>query len=87
MVNGYNMSESIEVGIFNTYEGTQLVCPVEVYSGSNLVKKWTVEEPGELLNQAIESSEPDVFVQVRMKQMLSKAMDLFEPNKITLEVK
>ena len=82
------MSEKLKVHLNNTYDNSyKLVSTGEIWDGNTLVSSWTTNDPQALLHQGIEASEPNVFSQVKMKQILEKAAQLFEPTTITIEGK
>ena len=79
------MSESLVVNIDNTYNNQYKLCSTaQIWNGKALVSEWQTEAPMELIHQGIDSVEPNVFEQIRIKKMLAKANDLFEPKKISI---
>jgi len=82
------MSEHIEIEYFNEYSGCELVSRASVYKNMNMQHTWLVDDPNKLVHQAVEAGhETDVFEAKRMKQFLMRALELFEPKKITIKQK
>jgi len=82
------VSEKLEVHINNTYDSSyKLVSTAKIWNGKALVSEWTTKTPESTIHQGIDASEPNVFMALKMKRMLAKAMNLFEPKIITIEGK
>jgi hypothetical protein len=54
---------------------------------TTLIKEWLVDDPMAIIHSAIEKVDSNIFEVLRIKKMLNKANDLFEPTKITIEQK
>ncbi len=81
-------SEKICVHLNNVYDKDyKLTSTAQIWNGKALVSEWTTDDPRKLLHQAIESVEPDVFQQIKIKKMLEKAATLFEATTVTVEGK
>ena len=81
-------SEKICVHLNNVYDKDyKLTSTAQIWNGKALVNEWNTDDPRKLLHQAIESVEPDVFQQIKIKKMLEKAATLFEATIVTVEGK
>ena len=79
------MNERLEVFINNTYdENYREVSTVKIMDREYCVSEWKTDKPEDILNQGIEAAEPNVFEQIRIKRMLLKAAQLFEPTRISI---
>ena len=82
------MAERLEVHINNTYtDDYKLISTGQIWDDSRLVSEWTTNDPRALLHQGIESADPNVFEQIKIKKFLERAAELFEPTKITIQGK
>ena len=79
------MAERLVVSLNNTYgDDYKLVSTVKIMDGNATVSEWTTDDPRAILHQGIEAAEPNTFEQVKVKKMLEKAAQLFEPINIAI---
>ena len=82
------MAEKLLVKINNTYdEDYKQASTAEIWDDNRLVGSWVTDDPRAVLHQAIDAADPNVFEQIKVKQALEKAAQLFEPTTITIEGK
>jgi len=82
------VSERLVVFINNTYDDSyQEVSTVKIMDREMTVSEWKTNDPEAILNQGIEAAEPNVFEQIRIKKMMRKAAELFQPTVITIQPK
>ena len=85
LTKGERVSERLEVHINNTYdENYKDVSTAQVWDDNRLVSEWKTSDPRALLYQGIESADPDPFQQIKIKKILEKAAQLFEPTTISV---
>ena len=57
-------------------------CRAEIYHKGELKRKWSVENPLELVNTVIDGLESSGFEKIKIKATVKMVADIFEPKKI-----